>query len=60
MNGPEHLALVRDDLERLLDEHSYESLAEAKGSMGLRNSPNPAAFERGNYLRIIEGGMRYV
>ena len=46
-------------MERWLEEHEYESLAEAQGSMGLEHSPDPAAFERGNYIRIIEGGVRY-
>lgn len=60
LNGPEHLAVMRTDMERWLDEHEYESLAQAKGSMGLEHSPDPAAFERGNYIRIIEGGVRYM
>ena len=60
IHGPEHLAVVRGDMERWLEEHEYQSLAEAKGSMGLEHSPDPAAFERGNYIRIIEGGVRYI
>jgi dihydroorotate dehydrogenase (fumarate) len=60
LHGPEHLAVVRRDMEQWLEEHEYQSLAEAKGSMGLEHSPDPAAFERGNYIRIIEGGVRYM
>jgi dihydroorotate dehydrogenase (fumarate) len=60
IHGPEHLALVRGEMELWLEEHEYESLAQAKGSMGLEHSPDPAAFERGNYIRIIEGGVRYM
>jgi dihydroorotate dehydrogenase (fumarate) len=60
IHGPEHLMAMRDEMERWLEEHEYESLAEAKGSMGLEHSPDPAAFERGNYIRIIEGGVRYM
>ncbi len=59
LHGPEHLAQVRQEMERWLEEHEYDSLAQAKGSMGLQHSPDPAAFERGNYIRIIEGGVRY-
>jgi dihydroorotate dehydrogenase (fumarate) len=60
IHGPRHLEVVRADLERWLELHEYDSLAEAKGSMSLRHSPDPAAFERGNYIRIIEGGVKYV
>lgn len=60
INGTEHLAAMREEMERWLEEHEYESLAQAKGSMGLKHSPDPAAFERGNYIRIIEGGVRYM
>lgn len=59
MHGPGYLAQMRAEMERWLEEHEYESLSEARGSMGLKHSPDPAAFERGNYIRIIEGGVRY-
>ncbi len=52
--GPAHLAVVRDELARWLEEHEYDSLRQAQGSMSLERSPNPAAFERGNYLRILQ------
>jgi len=28
--------------------------------MSLEKSPNPAAFERANYIRILQGGTKYV
>jgi len=37
-----------------LEEHEYESLAQMQGSMSLRRCPNPSAFERGNYLRVLQ------
>jgi len=36
-----------------MDEHDYESLDQMRGSMSLRNSPDPAAFERGNYMKVL-------
>ena len=54
LNGPQHLTLVRDDLERWLIEHEYTSLAQARGSMSLQRSPDPEAFERGNYMKILQ------
>jgi len=53
-HGPEHLAVVRADLTRWLEEHEYESLAQARGSMSLLRCPDPAAFERANYLHVLQ------
>lgn len=53
--GPEHLAEVREDLEAWLVQHEYDSLEQAIGSMSLKNSPNPQALERANYMRILQG-----
>ena len=53
-HGPDHIAVVRAELERWLEEHEYDSLAEAQGSMNLERCPDPAAFERANYLRVLQ------
>ncbi len=38
-----------------LDAHNYGSLGEIKGILSHKETPNPAAFERGNYVRLISG-----
>jgi len=53
-HGPGYLAIVLSDLERWLDAHEYASLRQAQGSMNLMRSPDPQAFERGNYMRILQ------
>jgi dihydroorotate dehydrogenase (fumarate) len=53
-HGPGMLALVRHDLVRWLEDHEYDSLRQAQGSMSLERSPDPAAFERGNYMRVLQ------
>jgi dihydroorotate dehydrogenase (fumarate) len=53
-HGPQHLAVVRAELARWLEEHEYDSLAQAQGSMSLLRCPDPAAFERANYLRVLQ------
>jgi dihydroorotate dehydrogenase (fumarate) len=53
-NGPKHLAIVRRELAHWLEEHEYESLRQAQGSMNLLRSPDPEAFERGNYMRALQ------
>jgi dihydroorotate dehydrogenase (fumarate) len=52
--GPGHLAEVLGFFERWLEEHDYESLAQLRGSLSLSTCPDPAAFERANYLKILQ------
>lgn len=54
LHGPTHLNRVRDDMARWFDDHEYVSLGQACGSMNLLRSPDPAAFERGNYMKILQ------
>ncbi|MBP1772377.1 MAG: dihydroorotate dehydrogenase [Holophagaceae bacterium] len=55
IHGPERLAQTRASLAEWLEEHEYESLAQARGSMSLLKCPNPQAFTRANYMRILNG-----
>jgi len=54
IHGPAHLTRVRHELSQWLEEHEYESLAQARGSMSLFRCPDPEAFERGNYMKILQ------
>ncbi len=38
-----------------LDSHSYASLSEIQGILSHKETSNPAAFERGNYVKLISG-----
>ena len=51
--GPELLPELRADVEAWLTEREYESVEQLKGSMSLASCPDPAAFERGNYMRAL-------
>lgn len=53
-HGPQHLRVVRDELSRWLEDHEYASLQQAQGSMSLEHCPDPEAFERGNYMRVLQ------
>jgi dihydroorotate dehydrogenase (fumarate) len=55
IHGTERLAQTRAGLTEWLEEHEYESLDQARGSMSLVKSPNPQAFTRANYMRILNG-----
>jgi dihydroorotate dehydrogenase (fumarate) len=37
-----------------LEEHEYESLAQMRGSMSLERCPDPQAYERGNYMELLQ------
>jgi dihydroorotate dehydrogenase (fumarate) len=55
LHGPGLLKTLRADLERWLEEHEYDSLDMMRGSMSLTKCPNPQAFERANYMRVLSG-----
>ncbi|HEY0832626.1 MAG TPA: dihydroorotate dehydrogenase-like protein [Azospirillum sp.] len=57
-HGPERLGVLVKDLTRWLEEHEYDSLAQAQGSMNLLRCPDPSAFERGNYQKILQSWKR--
>lgn len=53
--GPEWLGSVLESLVRWMDEHEYASLDQLRGSLSLAHCPDPSAFERANYMRILQG-----
>ncbi|MFI5179251.1 MAG: dihydroorotate dehydrogenase-like protein, partial [Vicinamibacterales bacterium] len=57
-HGPEQLAAIRQAFNRWGDEHEYTSVQQMRGSMSLARCPNPEAFERGNYVRILQSWQR--
>jgi dihydroorotate dehydrogenase (fumarate) len=52
--GPKHLACIRRGFQRWGEERGYTSITQMRGSMSLERCPDPHAFERGNYLRILQ------
>jgi dihydroorotate dehydrogenase (fumarate) len=59
-NGPEYLRYLRDGLASFMEQHEYGSLGQIRGNMNLVRSPDPSAFERANYMRILQGGTKVV
>jgi dihydroorotate dehydrogenase (fumarate) len=57
-NGVEHLDAVLRDLLSWMEEHEYESIRQMCGSMSQRNVPDPAAFQRSNYVRVLSSYTR--
>jgi dihydroorotate dehydrogenase (fumarate) len=54
-HGLGHLRSVERDLREWLDIHEYESVAQMQGSMSQLRCPDPAAFERAQYMRAVKG-----
>lgn len=52
--GPEHLGVVKRELNDWLEANEYDSVAQLKGSMSYRHAADPAAFERVNYLHVLD------
>ena len=52
-NGLQHLSVLRDGVAGWLEEHRYESLEQARGSMNLAHAPDAMQYERANYAEIL-------
>ncbi len=52
-HGVGTLTTLRTGMARWLEQHEYATLRQAQGSLSLARCPNPEAFERGNYLRVL-------
>jgi dihydroorotate dehydrogenase (fumarate) len=53
-HGPQHVAVLRDELNRWLDTKGYKSSAEARGVLDRSEAPDPHAWERLNYTRMLD------
>ena len=54
-HGPERLAGLEQELATWLMEHEVASVAELMGCMSQQRCPNPAEYERAQYMRAIQG-----
>jgi dihydroorotate dehydrogenase (fumarate) len=53
LHGPDHLRRVEIGLRDWMDRHHHESVDQLRGRASQRTVPDPAAFERANYIRIL-------
>jgi dihydroorotate dehydrogenase (fumarate) len=53
-NGVQRIGLIVQEVARWLEEHEYQSLMQARGSMSQQNVAEPAAFERANYMKVLQ------
>jgi dihydroorotate dehydrogenase (fumarate) len=55
MHGPTHLQQVLEGIAAWMTEHEWDSLAEMRGNMSLLKVPDPDAYERANYMLMLQG-----
>ena len=53
-HGPQSLETLIKDFTSWMQEHEYKDVSEMRGCLSHRNSPDPSAFERANYLRVLQ------
>lgn len=54
-NGPNALRDILSGMHTWMEEKEYESVEEMKGAMSSASVADPAAFERANYIKILQG-----
>jgi dihydroorotate dehydrogenase (fumarate) len=52
-NGPDHLRPVEVQVRDWMDRHGYETVDQLRGRLSQRSVPDPAAFERANYIKTL-------
>ncbi len=52
--GPSALADLRDGLAHWMEDRGYEDVAQVRGAMSRGRVADPDAFERANYLRVLD------
>ena len=56
--GPDALARLRREVTEWMAEHEYASLAQMRGSMNRLSCPDAEAYERANYMLMLQGWNR--
>lgn len=59
-HGVSHLETVENDLRHWMEKRGYASVAEMKGRLSQIHCPDPAAFERAQYLNAVQGVQKVV
>jgi len=53
--GPDVIKTILNDMVQWMEEKEYESVSQLKGSVSQGKAINPMAFERVNYLQVLQG-----
>ncbi len=53
IHGPAQLAAIKTEMSQWLEGFEYESIKQLTGSISQQHAPDPVAFERANYSRVL-------
>ena len=53
-NGIGHLGVLLQDLQKWMEEHEYDSVRQMRGSLSQQKVVDPSAYERANYIKVLE------
>jgi dihydroorotate dehydrogenase (fumarate) len=54
LNGADHIGVVLQNMCDWMEEHEYESVTQMRGSMSQLRVADPDAFERANYMKVLD------
>jgi dihydroorotate dehydrogenase (fumarate) len=53
-SGPRHMADLLRGLAQWMNDKGYDSVDQLRGAMSQRHAADPAAFERANYIKVLQ------
>jgi dihydroorotate dehydrogenase (fumarate) len=56
--GPARLRVMLREFEAWGDAHGYQSIGQLRGRVSLQQYPDPLAFQRGNYVRLLQAANK--
>jgi len=57
-HGPGRLGMMLREFEAWGDAHGYQSIGQLRGRVSLQQYPDPLAFQRGNYVRLLQAANK--
>ena len=54
-NGPDYLRVMLQEMKNWMHEFEWDSIEEMRGNMSLGRCPDPAVYERANYMMMLQG-----
>src|SRR5215216_3555250 len=55
-NGPDHLRPLETQVRDWMDRHGFDTVDQLRGRLSQRSVPDPATFERANYIKTLARG----
>ena len=58
LHGASHVTTVLERMTRWMEEKEYDSITQMRGSISLRHTDNPDAYERSSYMKALQSYRR--